>query len=187
MMNIWEGKLIRLRALEPEDWQFYFEWNRDSEMVHAIDRLRLPQAREAVKRWAEETAVKAPNGDNYHFQVERLDGQRVGMISTHDCDRRTGTFSYGVAIAPAYRRRGYASEAIWLVLRHYFQELRYQKVNATVYDFNAPSIQMHVRLGFALEGQIRRMLYTNGEYFDELIFGMTAEEFAESQAQRRTE
>ncbi|MBN1284633.1 MAG: GNAT family N-acetyltransferase [Anaerolineae bacterium] len=180
--NVWEGKLVRLRAVEPEDWQFHFEWNQLSEMSRSLDQVWFPQSRAAVRQWAEETALKRPEGDCFHLEIETLDGRLVGCISAHSCNPRAGTFSYGVAIAPQYQRRGYASEAVRLVLRYFFQELRYQKVNASVHDFNAPSIQMHVRMGFALEGQLRRMGFTQGEYFDELIFGMTAEEFAALQA-----
>jgi RimJ/RimL family protein N-acetyltransferase len=32
-------------------------------------------------------------------------------------------------------------------------------------------------MGFKLEGRLRRMVYTNGEFYDELYFGMTKEEF----------
>jgi RimJ/RimL family protein N-acetyltransferase len=74
-------------------------------------------------------------------------------------------------------RKGYASEAILLVLRYYFLELGYQKVTATVYSFNTPSISLHERLGFQPEGRVRRTVYTQGQHFDELIFGMTREEF----------
>ena len=84
---------------------------------------------------------------------------------------------YGVAVHPDHRRKGYASEAVRLVLRYYFHERRYQKVNASVYSFNQPSIQFHERFGFVLEGRLRRMIYSSGEYHDELIFGMTREEF----------
>jgi RimJ/RimL family protein N-acetyltransferase len=64
-----------------------------------------------------------------------------------------------------------------LVLRYYFQELRYQKVTVRVYSFNDASIRLHEKLGFQLEGRLRRTVYTNGEYFDELIYGLTVEEF----------
>jgi RimJ/RimL family protein N-acetyltransferase len=40
-------------------------------------------------------------------------------------------------------------------------------------------IRLHERLGFRREGCLRRMIYTDGQYFDDLIFGLTAEEFAQ--------
>ncbi len=71
----------------------------------------------------------------------------------------------------------YASEAIVLVLRYFFEELRYQKVTVTVYSFNAPSIRLHESLGFQREGCLRRTVFTQGQHFDEIFFGMTVEEF----------
>ena len=68
-------------------------------------------------------------------------------------------------------------EAIRLVLTYFFQELRYQKCNATVYAFNTSSIKLHESLGFQLEGRIRRNIYTSGQFYDELIYGITREEF----------
>ncbi len=64
-------------------------------------------------------------------------------------------------------------------LRYFFDELRYQKATVTVYSFNVASIRLHEKLGFQREGQIRRTVYTRGQYFDELFYGMTCEEFAE--------
>lgn len=72
---------------------------------------------------------------------------------------------------------GYGREAVTILLRYYFRELRYQKVVALVYAFNERSANFHQKLGFQLEGQLRRMVYTNGRYYDSLYFGMTAEEF----------
>jgi UDP-N-acetylglucosamine:LPS N-acetylglucosamine transferase len=55
---------------------------------------------------------------------------------------------------------------------------RYQKVNADVYSFNKTSAHLQERLGFTLEGCVRRMVYTQGKHYDLLVFGLTAEEFA---------
>jgi len=63
-------------------------------------------------------------------------------------------------------------------MRYYFQELRYQKVTVHIYSFAEPSVKLHESLGFQLEGRIRRAVFTNGQYFDELIYGLTKEEFA---------
>ena len=176
-MNTWEGKLVRLRALEPEDWEIHYEWNKDSEMSKSLDYVWFPQSRAAVKKWAEETASQKVSNDQPDFVIETLDGEYAGFMGIHGVDKRVGTFKYGIAILPQHQRKGYASEAIKLVLRHYFNELRYQKVTAHVFSFNTASIQLHERLGFQLEGTLRRMVYTDGQHHDELIFGMTDDEF----------
>jgi RimJ/RimL family protein N-acetyltransferase len=106
----------------------------------------------------------------------------VGDISTHHCSPVNGVLSYGVAIRADQRRNGYAGEAIQLVLRYYFCERRYQKANVSVYAFNEASIALHRRLGFQEEGRLRRTIFSNGRYWDELLFGITVEELT---AQKR--
>ena len=176
--SVWEGGRVRLRAVEPTDWQHHFEWDRDSEMARALDHVWFPASQAAARRWAEEQSLRKPENDVYFFEIETLDGQHVGSISTHNCNPHNGTFSYGLAIKPAHQRKGYAAEAISLLLRHFFHELRYQKVTVNVYSFNEPSIRLHERLGFQREGRLRRMIYTRGAYHDELFYGLTAEAFA---------
>jgi RimJ/RimL family protein N-acetyltransferase len=176
-MNFWQNTHVKLRAVEPSDAEFFFEWNQDSEMTGHIDWLWPPSSFESARRWAEEEARRRPADDMLFLVIENREGERVGSISTHQCDRRAGTFRYGVAIRREHQRRGYASAAILLVLRYFFEELRYQKVTVNVHANNPASIQLHERLGFQLEGRLRRMVFTGGCHWDELYLGMTAEEF----------
>ena len=176
--SVWQGRRVRLRAVEPSDGEAHFAWNHDSEMARQVDRVWFPQSRAATDRWAEQTTLGDAQGDNFVFEIESLSGEHVGIINTHGCNPRNGTFAYGVVIHAEHKRQGYASDAIRVVLRHYFDELRYQKVTVRVYSFNDASIQLHERLGFQREGCLRRMVYTQGQFFDELVFGLTSDEFA---------
>jgi len=176
--DIWAGAHVRLRGVEHADWETHFLWDQDTNTARSLDRLHFPRSREVAKRWSERVSLQEGKADDdFHFEIETLAGELVGSIGTHHCDRRVGTLSYGVAVRSEHMRKGYASEAILLVLRYYFLELGYQKVTATVYSFNTPSISLHERLGFQPEGRVRRTVYTQGQHFDELIFGMTREEF----------
>src|SRR5687767_1275319 len=105
-------------------------------------------------------------------------GTAVGLIRTHNCNHHSGTFMYGLFVAAEHQRMNHASDAIRIVLRYYFGELRYQKVTATVNAYNKGSIALHEKLGFTKEGTISRMFYSGGEYHDVHWYGMTKEEWA---------
>jgi RimJ/RimL family protein N-acetyltransferase len=137
-----------------------------------------PRSPEAMRSWIQRAAEGARD-DAVALAIETLDGQLVGSISAARCERRFGTFEYGLGIFRPFRRHGYACEAVRLLLRFYFDELRYQKVNAGVYSFNESSLKLHAKLGMREEGRIRRAYFSGGEYHDELRFGMTVEEFRE--------
>jgi RimJ/RimL family protein N-acetyltransferase len=177
MANIWQGTSVRLRAVEPEDWEAFYQWDLDTEMARLSYWIPFPGSREHAKKWTSEEARAEPKGHNFRWVIESLDGDFAGSIDTHACEPRSGTFEYGIAIQRQYWRKGFASEAIRLVLAYFFGELRYQKVTVHVYEFNEPSLRLHQKLGMCQEGRLRRMIYTAGAYHDEIIFGMTAEEF----------
>jgi RimJ/RimL family protein N-acetyltransferase len=178
MTDIWRGRLVRLRAVEPGDWETHFAWDQDCDMSRSLDHVWLPSSAEHARRWAEDAARRTGEDDEFAFEIEALsDGAFVGHIAVNRCDRRIGSFSYGVATLAERRRSGYAAEAILLVARYYFQELRYQKMNAQVYSFNEASLALHEKLGFVREGTLRRMVYTGGRRYDLVEFGMTDDEF----------
>lgn len=181
--SIWTGQRVRLRAVEPEDWAAFWADSQDTEAARRSHFVPFPMSEVRAQRFAEQAATQWPENDQFRWGIENAQGELVGSISTHGCEPRHGTFSYGIGIFRAFQRQGYASEAILLVLRFFFQELRYQKVHAGVYSFNEPSLRLHENLGFVREGCIRRKIFTGGQFFDEVLFGMTIEEWAARHAQ----
>lgn len=176
-MNFWNGEKVRLRGIEPSDAEFFFQANFDSERARFLDFVWPPASLSSVQAWAERLSKQPFEKDVFFWVIEDRNGLPVGSISTYNCHTRNGTFAYGVDVVTNQRRKGFASEAILLVLRYYFDELRYQKVTVPVHSNNTASILLHEQLGFQQEGVHRRMVYTQGQHFDEIWFGMTIEEF----------
>lgn len=178
----WDGKLVRLRALEADDWEHFYLNNLERDVDRNLEMVWPPTSRTRQKQWVEERASTAGfrNGWEFQFLIESLEtGELVGSIDTHHCDIRQGTFEYGLSVREPFRGKGYAAEAILMVLRYYFLELRFQKANPGVFDFNSSSIRLHEKLGFVLEGRRRRQSYSHGQFHDMLLYGMTVEEFRE--------
>lgn len=99
---------------------------------------------DAIKAWTEKQALANADSDAFRFQIEVIEtGAVAGTVNIHNCNPRVGTFMYGIAIAPEHTRKGYASDAIKLLRRYYFEEKRYQKVTAGIYSFNDASIVLH--------------------------------------------
>ncbi|MDP5276274.1 GNAT family N-acetyltransferase [Chengkuizengella axinellae] len=171
--NIWEGKVVKLRPIETSDWEEFHKDGLDSEIARLNDTIYGPRTQEGTRKWTEDESNKGWDGHHFRLAIENHDGDLVGSINTFDCDSRNGTFYYGVSIFREYWKKGYASDAVKIILRYFFDELRYQKANALVYNFNEGSIHLHNHLGFTKEGCLRNMVYTNGEYHDIL----TKEEF----------
>lgn len=174
--NEFEGKLIRLRAIEPEDGEPAHAGGQDTELDRLVDATHLPSSRAAARQRAER-ASKYPEDDHAELMIEKLDGTPVGSLSVGQVDRRNRVFGFGIGLGRDHWRKGYGTEAALLLLRFYFGELGYQKVDVGVYDFNEPSIRFFEAFGFQHEGRRRRVYFTRGRYYDLVLLGMTSEEF----------
>lgn len=140
----------------------------------------FPKSEESIKKRVEMLSSSSFENDEFFFIMEDKEGNAVGNINTHSCSKRHGTFQYGLGVKRQYWGNGYTKDAINMVLQYYFNELRYQKVNVNIYEFNEQSIKLHEKLGFVLEGCIRKNYFTSGKYYDELCYGLTKEEFIEN-------
>ena len=175
--NAWTGDLVRLRAIESDDWEHFYRWDQDTEAERSGWEITPLQSKGAMRKWAETQSTLRPEDDNVRFAIETVDRVLVGSLNVHGADTRNGNFEYGITIGREHWGRGYAADAIRILLRFYFRERPYQKANATVYAFNEGSLALHRKLGFVEEARIRRNHFSNGQYHDELWFGMTREEF----------
>lgn len=126
MARYWEGELVRLRGIEPGDETAHYLVDQEDDVSRLQWVMNPPTSLAATRRWVERSATELPDGDAFTAQITTFaDGVLVGSIATHHCDRRTGVFSYGVHVMAEHQGNGYAREAILLVLRYFFQELRY--------------------------------------------------------------
>ena len=179
-MNFWQGSLVRLRGVEPSDAETFARWNLDSEMARELDFVWPPVSLAQIRSEIAEASLKKLEADAFKWVIEDASAVAVGSISTYRCDPRRGVFRYGLSVAREHRRRGYGTEAALLVLKYYFEELRYQKCLVGVHSNNPASIALHEKLGFVREGTLRRMVYTGGQFHDIHHYGMLKEEWEQS-------
>ena len=175
----WQGESTRLRPWRLEDAELRFIASLDSptRQLHQ-DGVELPTSVELQQEWLEKAAGGKDDG-MIRFAMENLDGATIGWVTLHSRDPKNGTFGFGVAVYRDYRGHGYAVDAVRTLLKYGFWEQRYQKCNSVCFQSNEASIRLHEKLGFIQEGRIRRNSFFNGQYHDDVLFGMTREEFDE--------
>jgi RimJ/RimL family protein N-acetyltransferase len=170
------GALVRLRAPKLTDLDA-FDSFRDSDGERRWGQTELPRSPERSQAWLEELVNRKREDDTAFLVVESRDLEVAGSITVGRADRRNGVFSYGIGLTAPHRGKGFGTEAIVLLLRFYFGELGYQRCETEIYGFNEPSLSLHQRLGFVVEGTKRRALYTQGRHHDVVLVGMLREEF----------
>lgn len=179
MGNIWHGKLVKLRAVKESDLEdYYMKTNdEDSDSIRNSDRMIFPVGNASRAERVESLCKLNPYDEEYTLIIENNEGLPVGNINTHSCNKTDGVFKYGLGILKEYRGNGYASEAVEILCKYYFEELDYKKVEVHVYEFNQASIKMHEKLGFLKEGILRSNHYAKGKRWHTICFGMLRDEF----------
>ncbi|MBP1993751.1 GNAT family N-acetyltransferase [Paenibacillus eucommiae] len=177
----WQDNGIRLRALQEEDWEAHFYNRFDTPARQLLNsEVELPPTIAEAKKFIEKYADFAPDTGRIMFTIETLDGENVGGINLNSIDEKNGTFSIGLQIDRDHRGKGYGTTAVRILLKYAFFERRLNKFNNYVIEGNTASESMLIKLGCVQEGVRREMVYTNGQYLDAILFGLTKDEFIET-------
>jgi RimJ/RimL family protein N-acetyltransferase len=175
----WQNDLVRLRAITPEDSEASYMNRFDSKARTMLQlSMELPPVAEKEKEAFERISNfnPVPSGKLF-FTIETLEGIPVGGLNLSSIDERNGTFSIGMEINLSHRGKGYGSAAMRILLDYAFNERRLNKFNASFLEGNTGSMTMLKKLGAVQEGVRRQVVYTGGKYKDEILFGLTREEF----------
>ncbi len=174
----WQGKNVRLRPIGADDAEQCYIDSLDSPSRQVLQLgIELPTSVDNLKKFTEEYSdCKDVNGIIV-FAIEDLKGNMVGGISLHSRNQKNGTFAMGLIVNRAFRQKGYATDAARILLKYCFHERRFQKCNSACVHTNEASIALHKKLGFIEEGRRRRQFFLNGQFYDDVLFGLTREEF----------
>lgn len=167
--------VIRLRAFEPEDLPSLHRWLNDPDAIRYVGRI--PRSLEDTVRHVER---KKANGDLL-MAVETAGGHLAGWVFLQNIEYEHGRAGIGILLAPEFRGQGVGEQAMRQMLRLAFRQLRLNRVYLTTRGFNDRAIRLYRKLGFVVEGTLRRHAFVDGRYSDTLYMGLLAEEFEDGE------
>jgi|SRR5271154_2257430 len=110
--------------------------------------------------------------------VELATGDLAGDALLWNIDLHNRAAHIGISLLPAFRGRGLGAD-ITGVLCHYGFAIRgLHRLQVETLADNEAMIKAAVRAGFVREGTLRRSAWVNGDFADEVIFGLLASEWA---------
>ena len=106
------------------------------------------------------------------FAVE-IDGRAVGGIGLHtQTDIYSKNMELGYWLAEPYWGNGIISSAIEQIVEYGFEKFPITRIYARPYGTNKASQRVLEKAGFELEAHLKKTIFKNGEFLDELIFGI---------------
>ncbi|MCL4445180.1 MAG: GNAT family N-acetyltransferase [Candidatus Thermoplasmatota archaeon] len=170
-------KRLMLRQPQHEDAEAVFSIKSDPLVTLpycAEPYTRMEQARGWIERlhstYRDEEGIMwfiTPIGEN----------NVIGDCTLWHIDSESECAELGYELNRSYWGRGIASEAASAVIEFGFNGMLLNRVEACPFSENRPSTGLLDRLGFTLEGNLRKRIMFRGKYFDQLYYGLLKEEW----------
>lgn len=176
---------IQLKLIMPSDAE---------ELFALIDRSR-PYLREWLG-WVDATKTVEDTRQFAEMNLKKFaeqtcldtaiiyNGKFVGKISLNSIDWAKKTASVGYMLDENFQGDGIMTRAAKGILDIAFTHYGLQKVEVHVATGNEKSCNIPERLGFAQEGILRRAEWLYDHYVDQIVYGLLAEEWLESEEEK---
>jgi [ribosomal protein S5]-alanine N-acetyltransferase len=180
------GRRVLLRPLSVADFSQWQEvrrrnvdWLTKWEPARVAGQPDVVEDRDAFAVRCSARQRERQLGTGYGFGIF-VEGDFVGEINLSSVQRGPFQNSYvGYWIDEKYAGSGYVPEALVIVARYAFDELRLHRIQVAIIPRNAASRRVVEKLDLRNEGVASRYLEINGVWEDHVRYALTAEEWAE--------
>lgn len=159
-------------------------WTHDAEFMRLMELQPARSLSPAMVKAYYEAIEKEMDEekDLFYFTIlAREDDRLIGkaLIECVDWTNGNGYIRLGIG-EPEFRRRGYGSQALHMLLRYAFDELNLFRVTAVVPAYNERALRLFQKFGFMDEVCRRDALFYDGKFWDVIAFGLLNTEWRES-------
>ena len=147
-MNI-RGENIELTAIEPDDYKQMTATLKDPQVMRNLFWYPYKLKDMAFDEWLKGARQ---NRQTYYFAVkERRDAAVAGICAYQDIDYRNGSIALWVVIAPEFVSKGYGEQALKLLARNAFDQLRMEHISLYCLERDGASKTCAKAAGFSLD------------------------------------
>ena len=171
-----EGRLIRLRAREPEDEPVMFRWVHDPEVTEFLS-MRYPLSHAQELDFVSRTS--APSYTNPEFAIETLaEGRVIGTVGLRPSLPENRCAELGIMVGEKeFWNGGYGTDTMRTMCRFGFQMMNLHRIELDVLAGNDRAKHVYEKVGFKVEGVRREAIFKYGRYIDVYQMGVLPEEF----------
>jgi RimJ/RimL family protein N-acetyltransferase len=174
------GELTLLRARRAEDARIlHAELYEDPDSwVRSDTRPWVPVAfGPGSPHWGTDEAP-SPSDAAVFAVAELATGDLAGEAMLWGIDLHNRSAHIGISLRPAYQGRGLGADTVRVLCRYGFAIRGLHRLQLETLADNHAMIAVAARVGFTREGTARGSSLVNGEFMDDVTFGLLADEFS---------
>jgi ribosomal-protein-alanine N-acetyltransferase len=145
----------------------------DRRIARATLNIPFPYHQSDALRFIIRSRRRRERGEGLSLlMVERSSGQIVGGVSLFAFDWDRSKAEIGYWVTPSAWGQGFAPEAVHLLARVAFRDLKLHRIAAGTFEFNSASGRVLLKTGFVREGLARRDVRKGGRWHNTVMYGL---------------
>lgn len=165
-------KEMKAYKLDQRHVQERFDWLNHSDVYKHMN-MQYPITLIETQKWFERT-VSNPNRMDFVFEE---DSQVIAMTGLTNIDTVNGLVEFYIIVNPNLQGRGYGLRTTEFTMNYAFVNYNIHKIYLYTNSFNERANNLYVKLGFELEGKLRKHKFKHGEMIDRCIYGLLKEDW----------
>ncbi len=166
-MEVLTSERIRLRPVEIADLDVLYRWENDPANWPHSNHLN-PFSRFFLEQYILNTDNNIYTDKQLRLMiVGHQPGDALGIIDLFDFDAHHKRAAVGIIIDPAVRNKGYAAEALYLVIAYARDILTLRQLYCGIDSENGVSLHLFEKQGFRITGTRKSWRLHKGRWVDE--------------------
>jgi len=167
-----EGKNLILRALEPSDVDLLYEWENNEKLWYLSNTI-TPFSRFILEQYILNSHQDIYTTKQLRLMIDKKESaqnETIGSIDLFDFDPSNKRAGIGILINDNEQNKGYASEALELLISYCFSTLQLHQIYCNISADNQVSLQLFKKHNFNSVGLKKEWIFVKGRWVDEYIF-----------------
>ncbi len=171
------GDKVILRPVELTDYADIYSNIQDKKIALYVG-TPYPYSETNAKEFTERAIQKWDENEEKQFVIiDKTSGKLAGTIGLMYKSSTGPVAEIGYWIGDKFRGGGLVTEASKLLIKYAFEKEGMSRVYGRAYSQNRSSCRVFEKLGFTLEGRLRKHQHRFGVIFDVNSYGLLKEEF----------
>lgn len=163
------GKLLKLRAMEPSDIDVMYEWENDTE-TWIYSNTQTPFSRFYLEQYIINSHCDIYSEKQLRLMINNKKGETLGCVDLFEFDPKNRRAGIGILIAKEHRKKGYADETLDIIINYAKNVLSLHQLFCNIAANNTKSIELFEKKGFTKAGCKKQWLLTEDKWVDECFF-----------------
>jgi len=165
-----ESETIRLRKPEPEDLEFLYSIENNSNFWFVSD-TKSPFSKWQLKQHIEHTVYDIYTNKELRLIIEdKTTKKPVGLADLFEFEPFHKRVGIGIMINEEDRKQGLAHESTQTIINYCFNILEINQIWCNIGSENHASIKLFEKLGFTLSGVLKQWKIQKSKYKDVLFY-----------------